>query len=460
MYFLGHAGSVLVDGLRVSGISGIFKGHDFGTGHPERLPYDQSSMRSIYHTREFDIRRLSLLPSPDVFVSHDWPQNIAYHGDLRGLLRRKRFFEADIKSGRLGSPPLMGLLQTLQPKWWFAAHLHVRFEASVVHETAPAEDPSNAQNPAHVPVSSSNPDEIAIEDDDDEGDEAEVAASIAPPSAPSNNPDEIVMADADADAVEQPSAPPLPPQARAKANPDEIMLDDEEEDVAPAPVAVPAAPHPPAPTSNLPPRIIRETKFLALDKCLPKRQFLEVIEIDVPSTSSLSTSSSQAASSSSQPEQSPSQPSSSMDTTSTSPPQRRTPTLAFDPEWLAITRAFHPWFNTTSKLQRGFPGEEEARAMVAKEREWVEVNLIKASGGGGESSDSIPSAGGAVSGSVKHEQRLLKVEDVQVFEKTAPGPCAETEGANRNRQPPHYPNPQTVAFCKMLGIEDKVNMGR
>ena len=35
IYFLGHAGSVLVNGIRVSGASGIFKSHDFPLGsHP------------------------------------------------------------------------------------------------------------------------------------------------------------------------------------------------------------------------------------------------------------------------------------------------------------------------------------------------------------------------------------------------------------------------------------------
>jgi len=83
IYFLGHAGSVLVNGIRISGASGIFKSHDFLLGpHPslhmsrsrltyhfkpgsyEKLPYDSSSMRSIYHIREFCVKKLSLVSSP------------------------------------------------------------------------------------------------------------------------------------------------------------------------------------------------------------------------------------------------------------------------------------------------------------------------------------------------------------------------------------------------------------
>ena len=121
------------------------------SGHSEKMPYDNSSIRSIYHIREYNIRRLSLvrtsfpcffsslvlsafqLSSPSIFLSHDWPQSIEQHGDLQGLLKRKPFFRQDIATGRLGSSPLMGLLKTLKPDWWFSAHLHVRFQATVVH---------------------------------------------------------------------------------------------------------------------------------------------------------------------------------------------------------------------------------------------------------------------------------------------------------------------------------------
>ncbi|RXW19075.1 hypothetical protein EST38_g6773 [Candolleomyces aberdarensis] len=337
LYFLGHAGSVLVNGLKIAGVSGIFKGPDFRKGHHEKLPYDKSSMRSIYHVREYDIRRLSLLSSPHIFLSHDWPQSIEQHGDVRDLLRRKRFLEPDIRANKLGSPPLMGLLQNLKPQWWFAAHLHARYEATYVH---PSTDPSHqGQAPPSQPVQ--NPDEILIEDDE------EPTASEPPPTDPSNNPDEI-------------------------------LLDDEEVEVE----ALPPATVAPA-----------LTQFLALDKCLPKRQFLEVIDVDVLSSNP-------------------------------------TPVISFDPEWLAINRAFHPWFSTTAH-QQTFPDEQEARTMVAKELEWVNTNVKT------------------------DENGVIPVEDWQTFAQTAPGPGSE--GANKNRQPPAYANPQTVAFCKMLDIQDRIN---
>ena len=110
----------------------------------------------------------------------------------------------------------MGLLRTLKPEWWFAAHLHCRFDATVVHQ--------NDQGSAST--LGANPDEITIGDDFDD--------SVN--DVPKNEP-------------------------RTTGNPDEIALDDEEEEVAPVP------------TARAPPSL---TRFIALDKCLPKRDFLEV----------------------------------------------------------------------------------------------------------------------------------------------------------------------------------------
>ena len=102
----------------------------------------------------------------------------------------------------------MGLLRSLKPQWWFAAHMHTRYEARVVHESQR--------------ISTQNPDEILIQDDKFRG-------NVQPPAVENSflNPDEITLSD-EAAIVETPPPPPI------------------------------------------------ETKFLALDKCLPRRQFLEV----------------------------------------------------------------------------------------------------------------------------------------------------------------------------------------
>jgi len=48
--------------------------------------------------------------------------------------------------------------------------------------------------------------------------------------------------------------------------------------------------------------------------------------------------------------------------------------LEFDPEWLAITRAFNKYFSTQYS-QLPFPEENEARRAVSDALQWVVENL-------------------------------------------------------------------------------------
>ena len=164
VYFLGFAGCIRFNGLRISGLSGIFKASDYMKGHYEKEPYSASDCRSIYHVRQFDVFRVAQLSgSIDVFLSHDWPRGIASHGDTRGLIARKRFLEQEIYTNTLGSEPGEFLLHRLQPSYWFSAHLHVKFAAVVNH---------NGQSNESV---HQNDDEIPIDDSD--GSETDVKAT-------------------------------------------------------------------------------------------------------------------------------------------------------------------------------------------------------------------------------------------------------------------------------------------
>ncbi|KAH7107032.1 DBR1-domain-containing protein [Auriculariales sp. MPI-PUGE-AT-0066] len=357
IYYLGAAGCVQVNGLRIAGSSGIYNEPHYRSGHYETVPYNSGSLRSAYHTREYDVLKLSMLTRPDIFLSHDWPQGIAHHGNLQGLLRKKSFFKADIDSGRLGSPPMMSLLRKLQPKFWFASHLHVKFEATVNHA---------ASQGASLP-------------------------DLVQQAAVEANPDEIVLDDFDDTAAPAPSDQPASTGTTShSANPDEITIDDEEFDTSAPADLTPQFSSAPAPDRPISPSLERYTKFLALDKCLPKRSFLEVQDIRTPVPINGSTG----------------------------------PVLTFDPEWLAISRALHP-FLSTSRAGLPLPSEETARGLVQRELDWVTANL------------------GA-----------QELKDVQEFVQTAPSPIQK----NKNlRQPQWYTNPQTVSFCNLIGVENKVN---
>ncbi|XP_050526896.1 uncharacterized protein LOC126897389 [Daktulosphaira vitifoliae] len=136
IYYLGTAGVVNVGGVRIAGLSGIYKGGDYARGRHERPPYDERTKRSVYHVRQLDVFRLKQLREPvDVMLSHDWPQGIEQHGDLGQLLRFKPFFQNDIDEGKLGNPPARELLNILRPTYWFSAHLHCKYAAVVDHSS-------------------------------------------------------------------------------------------------------------------------------------------------------------------------------------------------------------------------------------------------------------------------------------------------------------------------------------
>jgi len=121
-------------GIRIAGLSGIYKKHNYLLGHFEAPPYSEKSLRSAYHIRALEVSKLMALKRPiDVFLSHDWPAGITAYGDEQGLIRRKRFLASDIQHNVLGSPPAMSLLRFLKPRYWFSAHLHTKFAALVPH---------------------------------------------------------------------------------------------------------------------------------------------------------------------------------------------------------------------------------------------------------------------------------------------------------------------------------------
>lgn len=177
------------------------------------------------------------------------------------------------------------------------------------HDPAP-ETKTTTSSPSRTgpPPRADNPDEITIDDD--------AAVEDSRLDAPSGS--------AMVPRVLESIAPSTP------QNPDEITLDDEIEAVEPPPP-------PPPPT--------RETRFLALDKCLPHRQFLEVVDIFTQD----------------QEREGGERP-------------RDAVVLCYDPEWLAITRAFQPYLSRKHK-QATYPSPDDARAAVSREWDWVHAHV-------------------------------------------------------------------------------------
>jgi lariat debranching enzyme len=54
IYYLGSSGVVRFRGLRIGGVSGIYKSYNYREGYYERAPYSEDWLKSAFHVREFD----------------------------------------------------------------------------------------------------------------------------------------------------------------------------------------------------------------------------------------------------------------------------------------------------------------------------------------------------------------------------------------------------------------------
>ena len=166
VYYMGFAGIVNFAGIRIAGFGGIFNRGNFHKGRYETCPLNDSTMRSLYHCREyemFQMLQVRILAPPtfvrtsskchrspmsclicssslqvtspiDIMLSHDWPVSAATKGDTRDLLRKKPFFKEDIERGELGNPAHDKLIDILKPSYWFSAHMHVKHAAVMGNE--------------------------------------------------------------------------------------------------------------------------------------------------------------------------------------------------------------------------------------------------------------------------------------------------------------------------------------
>jgi lariat debranching enzyme len=380
IFYMGAANIVRLGPVRISGMSGIWKGYNYNKPHHERLPYNQDDIKTIYHIREIDVRKmLQVRTQVDIGISHDWPRAIERHGNERSLFNLKPDFEKESNDGTLGNLAAAYVMDRLRPPYWFAAHMHCKFSALKTYENdvdvakpfsldvmpnGAIQDPVVAEGTGVV---TQNDDEINLDMDEDD---QPVTQIMSTPVAAAQT--QIVPEDIRA----------LLPASFARPAPHVRRL--------------PPGQPPPATITN------KSVRFLALDKCLPGRKFLQLLDV-LPASLPTTTSPSPSASN----------------------PRYR---LCYDPEWLAITRVFAPSVVLGDRNVKNPPdlGEAEYLPLIQAEEAWVNEHIVRAG----------------------------KLEIPENFQITAP---VHVPGMPEKLQegPREYNNPQMDAFCQLIGIENK-----
>lgn len=249
IYYLGKSNVIWYKGLKIGGISGIWNDHSFMKPSWETPPYNSSSVRSVYHVRKLDYLKFLFYEqlsrgrkNIDVFVSHDWPKGIAYHGNWRQLVRFKPFFAKDIQTGKLGSPVNKMLLEKLVPRYWYCAHLHCRFDA--VYKRPQRQQQQQQESPQNKGKSNKDEIDITIEDSSSEEEAEEMLKKTSSNIKTTKNKDEIEIDISDTES-------------------DSERTNDKGND-----------------SNNMHVAQNNKTKFLALDKCLPGRKFIAIEDIE------------------------------------------------------------------------------------------------------------------------------------------------------------------------------------
>lgn len=61
------------------------------------------------------------------------PSFVCFYGGITASLCC--VYSDEIDRNELGSRPLLDVLESMQPSYWFSAHMHVKFAAYVTHTT-------------------------------------------------------------------------------------------------------------------------------------------------------------------------------------------------------------------------------------------------------------------------------------------------------------------------------------
>jgi lariat debranching enzyme len=129
--YLGRVGVVEPHGLRVAGLSGIYRDEAFGVIRPPVASLGAVSNKAFAYFNERDVERALDLERADVLLLHDWPADVVDPADAAAFEQQRRSMRYDA----VGNEYARLLVDGLRPRLVACGHLHKAYRAVVRHAT-------------------------------------------------------------------------------------------------------------------------------------------------------------------------------------------------------------------------------------------------------------------------------------------------------------------------------------
>lgn len=134
--YLGRAGMMDVEGLRVVGLSGIFDPDEFERARPRVEDIHRRPNGDYTWFRKDDVNRAADYGKADVLVVHDWPERVIDPADSAEFYRQRRSPRYDL----VGNEYARMLMEVLEPRLVVCGHLHKRYRNRVRLESGAVAD--------------------------------------------------------------------------------------------------------------------------------------------------------------------------------------------------------------------------------------------------------------------------------------------------------------------------------
>jgi len=122
-FYLGRAGAVELSGLKVAGLSGIYRDDCFTAPRPPISEIARQSNKAYIYFTEAEVAQVLDYGAADILLLHDWPA---------GLLTDAAETPHSLRHDPTGNEYARLVVEALQPQLVFCGHLHHRRRRRVV----------------------------------------------------------------------------------------------------------------------------------------------------------------------------------------------------------------------------------------------------------------------------------------------------------------------------------------